>query len=158
MTAAPTQPPTGRTEKFVVATRKSRRLQGERFLPHRTDSVGGQTCRRSHERIVRGRAFDELVFNFRFAPSPTSDESGARAESNVGAEPHLGTLPSFKQIRPQRLIKTLHVQSFMDEGAPKRGAIARPPSAPPTMNLHCTGRCVFGEIFFFQLEFPFHGC
>lgn len=63
----------------------------------------------------------------------------------MGAKPHLGTLPSLKQIRPQRLIKTLHVQSFMDEGAPKRGATARPPSAPPTMNSHSAGRRFFGR-------------
>lgn len=45
--------------------------------------------------------FDELLLKFHSVQSPPTNPHW----SSVGAKPHLGTLPSLKQIRPQRLIK-----------------------------------------------------
>lgn len=153
MTVASTQPPTGRTDKvFYFHSRKTPRESTAAgwTLSSPLTRLGWRpdVPTITQTRIVRGARFmmNSCLTSALFRP-PRPTNSGARAESNVGAEPHLGTLPSLKQIRPQRLIKTLHVQGFMDEGAPKRGAIARPPSAPPTMNLHSTGCCVFRFFF-----------
>lgn len=80
---------------------------------------------------------------FSFASHSPLQQTQHSHWSKIGAGPHLGTLPSLKQIRPQRLIKkTLRPKlASTDEGVPKRGEATLGYPAPSEMNLCKTERC-----------------